>query len=80
MNRTQLYRKIHAITNQNVGDFIFSIRLVCAAKLMLNTTQTISEIAFRVGFKDNAHFTRRFKQYFKMTPSAFIKKFRKQNN
>lgn len=34
-------------------------------------TGNLSEIAYRVGFSDQAHFSRSFKRHFGMTPSEY---------
>jgi len=73
MSRTQLFRKIKALTNQTVSQFIQSIRLQRAAELLQKGTTTIAEIAFQVGFEDPSFFTRAFKKHFGSTPSEFIK-------
>jgi len=48
LSRTQLYRKIHAISGQSVKEFIRIIRLKKAAELLLLNDKNISEIAYTV--------------------------------
>ena len=72
MSRAQLYRKIKAITNQTVNDFIFSVRINMAAKLLLTENLSISEIAYTVGFKTPAHFSKIFSIHLGMSPSKYI--------
>ncbi|HTG55559.1 MAG TPA: helix-turn-helix transcriptional regulator [Niabella sp.] len=40
-----------------------------ASRLLLYTQQSVSEIAYRLGFKDNSHFTKYFKKHTGSTPS-----------
>ncbi len=72
MSRAQLNRKLRAITNQSVMEFVQSIRLQRAADLLRKKVGTIAEIAFMVGFGDPSYFTKSFRKQFGKTPSEFI--------
>ena len=74
MSRTQLYRKINAISGQSVKEFIRIIRLKKAAELLLAKDKNITEIAYTVGFNSLPYFTTSFTKYFGMNPSRYIKK------
>jgi AraC-like DNA-binding protein len=50
-----------SLTNTNLQDYIENRRLEHAHFLLRTTTDNIQEIAHRVGFKDPAYFSRRFK-------------------
>ncbi|MCB9293603.1 MAG: helix-turn-helix domain-containing protein [Lewinellaceae bacterium] len=69
VSRAQLYRKFKALTNQPVGHYFRSLRLNKAKELLLNTDLPVSEIAYEVGFKEPAYFTRTFKETFGVNPS-----------
>jgi DNA-binding response OmpR family regulator len=72
MSRTQLHRKLKALTDQSPSDFMRIIRLKRAATLLEGQVGNISEVAFLVGFNSLTYFTRTFKQYFGKTPSDYI--------
>ena len=72
MSRAQLYRKIKAVTNQTVNDFIFSVRINLAARLLITEDLTISETAYAVGFKTPAHFSKMFSAHLGLSPSKYI--------
>jgi signal transduction histidine kinase/DNA-binding response OmpR family regulator len=74
VSRIQLYRKIKALTSQTVNQFIKSVRLKNAAKLLLESDLTISEIAYESGFSAPSHFATYFKEYFGITASEYIEK------
>ncbi len=74
LSRNQLHNKITALTGQTVSQYMRHIRLSEALKHMGNDQLTISEIAFRVGFKDPKYFGRVFKEVFGKSPSEFIEK------
>lgn len=72
MSRTQLHRKLKALTDQSPGDFIRMMRLKRAAELLNNHVGSIAEVAFMVGFTDPSYFTKCFQKQFGRTPSEYI--------
>ncbi len=72
MSRSQLHRKLKALTDQSPGDFIRIMRLKRAAELLNNQVGSIGEVAFMVGFNDPSYFTKCFQKQFGRTPSEFI--------
>ena len=74
VSRTQLYRKMAALTEMTVKEFIRSIRLKKAAQMILQEQVNISEAAYAVGFLQVAYFRKCFKEMYGMTPSEFVKK------
>jgi ligand-binding sensor domain-containing protein/signal transduction histidine kinase/DNA-binding response OmpR family regulator len=73
VSRTQLYRKIAAMTDMSAKEFIRDIRLKRAAQMILQDKLTISEIALEVGFNDINYFRKRFKKKFGMSATQFLK-------
>jgi signal transduction histidine kinase/ligand-binding sensor domain-containing protein/DNA-binding response OmpR family regulator len=71
MSRTHLNRKIQALTNLSTRDFIRTLRLQQAARLLSNTSGTISEIAYKVGFNNLSYFSRVFRKHFGRLPSEY---------
>ena len=67
VSRMQLYRKLHALTDMTVKEFIRSIRLKRAAQLLSQETMSVSEIAYDVGFKDMSHFRKCFRRMYGMS-------------
>ena len=72
VSRMQLYRKLHALTDMTVREFIRSIRLKRAAQLLLQKKLTVSEIAFEVGFRDLSHFRKCFREEYGMSATDYI--------
>lgn len=77
MSHSSLYKKIHGLTGYSVAGFVRFVRLRKAAELFVNTHNNVNEVAFIVGFSDVKYFRSQFQKLFNMTPSAYIKKFRK---
>jgi YesN/AraC family two-component response regulator len=73
ISRVQLYRKVKAILGISVSDHINNIRLDKAKELLLNSNQTISEIAYAVGFSSPNYFSTSFKNKFGISPKEFKK-------
>lgn len=69
LGRSQFYRKIKALTNYSPVELIRSIRLKEARARLLTTEQTVSEIAYGVGFSTPAYFTKCYREAYGETPS-----------
>lgn len=60
-------------TNLSARDFIRSIRMKQAARLLTENNLTISEVAYATGFSNASHFSTVFKDYFGKTPTQYSK-------
>ncbi|MFA6470172.1 MAG: ATP-binding protein [Bacteroidota bacterium] len=69
LSRTQLQRKIKAITNLPPSDFIRHLRLQRAKELLEVHTGSISEIADSVGFTNHSYFAKCFQEQFGILPN-----------
>lgn len=68
-----LNKSVKAITRKSPTKWIDEA-IVLEAKVLLSQTDfTISEVAVQVGFEDQSYFTRLFRKYEGMTPTAFRK-------
>ena len=71
MSRVQLFRKISAITNKNVTEYIAEYKLQKAKTLLKDPEKNIAEIAYEIGFNTPSYFTTFFKQKTNLTPSEW---------
>lgn len=71
LSRTHLHRKLKNLTGYGATDFIRHIRLQRAAQLLAAKADTVTQIAFEVGFSSQSYFTKCFKAKFGMSPTAF---------
>ena len=71
MSVSQLNRKLHALIDQPAGELIRSMRLQRAADLLRQNAGTVAEISYKLGFTDQAYFSRAFKKQFRCTPSKY---------
>lgn len=73
MSVSQLTRKLNALIDQPPGQLIRSFRLQRAADLLKQNSGTVAEICYKVGFNDQAYFSRAFKKQFGCSPSEYKK-------
>lgn len=78
LSRSTLSRKISALTGQSPTEFIRTIRLKRAAKLLEQNFGNISEVSFEVGLNNISYFNRSFKKLYGISPTEFTKKTRNQ--
>ena len=71
ISRTQLHRKLIALTGNTTSDFIRHYRVKKAKEFLLSSDITISEIAYQVGFRDPNYFTKSFAKEIGITPSQY---------
>ena len=73
MSRSQLNRKVRAITGYNTSAYILQMRMERSKRLLASTEELIGDIALKCGFEDANYFARLFKQIFNVTPSQYRK-------
>lgn len=74
MSRSQLYRKITALTDQSPAEFIYSYRLFEAENLLLKKENSVMDIAHLTGFKSSNSFSTVFKKKYGISPKEFMEK------
>ncbi len=73
MSRTQLHRKIKALTNRSTSLYVRSVRLQKAKYLLKNSDLNIAQVAYEVGFSNPNYFSRIFSEEFGIPPTYFRK-------
>lgn len=71
MGHTQVNRKLKALTDLTPVQFIRSMRLKQAAQKISKEEDTISQIAYSVGFNNLSYFAKSFKKQFGHNPSEY---------
>ncbi|MGS2740607.1 two-component regulator propeller domain-containing protein [Sinomicrobium sp. M5D2P17] len=75
VSRTMLFTKIKAWTNFTPNEFIREIRLKRAAQLLEQDKLNISQVGYKVGFRNPKYFARCFRKKYGLTPTEYIDKF-----
>lgn len=69
LSRTQLYRKCKALTGESPVEVIRNCRMEHARQLLINSYDSVADVARAVGIPDATYFTKCYKAYFGVTPS-----------
>ena len=72
ISRSLLHIKLKKLTGCSATEFVRSIRLRAAARLIADGKCNISEAAFQTGFSTPAYFSQRFKEYFGKSPKEYF--------
>ncbi|RZM20471.1 MAG: response regulator transcription factor, partial [Pedobacter sp.] len=73
VSRVQLYRKVKALLNCSVSDYILNRRLKKAKYYLSNEDYSVAEISYKVGISSATYFSTIFKAKYGMTPTEFKK-------
>lgn len=80
MSHSTLYRKVKALTDLNIAEFIRKIKIRTAEQLLLTNKYNITEVMYKVGYISANHFRQHFKDEFGINPSNYIQKIKKGMN
>ena len=73
MSRTAFYSKIKDIIGMSPEDYIYSFKMDKALKLLASQQFNISEIAGMLGYCDVQYFRKKFKDFYHVCPTDYIK-------
>ncbi len=73
MSRSQLFRKMKAISDTSPSDLIRSYRLARAKTLLEGGDTTVAEATYQTGFKDPSYFSKIFYDEFGVLPGNIVK-------
>ena len=68
MSRSQLHRKLKALTNISPNQIIRDMRLERGKQLLQKKAGNVSEVAYMCGFSSTAYFSKCFKDHFGVSP------------
>ncbi|MFB6320594.1 two-component regulator propeller domain-containing protein [Saccharicrinis sp. FJH54] len=73
ISRMQLYRKLSALTNMTVKEFINDIRLKRSFQLLTESDLSVSEVAYACGFSDASYFGKCIRKKYNMSATEIKK-------
>ena len=74
MSRTSYIKKFKEICKISPAAYITKVRVDSASVMLLNTSLSVSEIAYKTGFYDASHLSKTFETYYFMTPVEYKNK------
>ena len=77
MNPVSFSRFFHQRTGRTLSEYIVDIRLGHAARMLVDTSKTVSEICYECGFNNLSNFNRTFKARRNCTPRDFRAMYKK---
>jgi len=71
LSRSQLFRKISALTGASVNELIRTFRLQKAAQLLEQNWAPVTQVAYEVGYSNLSYFSKAFKEKYGVSPSEY---------
>jgi signal transduction histidine kinase/DNA-binding response OmpR family regulator len=71
MSRNSLYRKTLALTGMSIIPYLRALRLQKAEVLLKNSSMSVADVAYAVGFENPRYFSRVFSEEKGVSPSSF---------
>jgi len=76
-SRVHFYRKIKELTGQTPLNYVKTIRLQQAARLLVENKMDVTGVSVATGFRTLSTFSTSFKELYGMTPSEYVKEHKK---
>jgi YesN/AraC family two-component response regulator len=73
ISRSYLSKKFKAVTGFGFKEYIVNVRIKNACRMLLETNQSITDIAFECGFNDSNYFGDAFRHVKGMSPNKYRK-------
>lgn len=74
VSRAHLHRKMKDLIGMTPSDYIRNIRLKRACELLKRPDIEVTQVAYKIGFTSQPHFSSHFKRYTGFTPSEYREK------
>ena len=80
LSATHFNRRFRQTLRMTPLEYLRTVRVQAARRLLAQSTASLAEIAVDTGFTDQSHFTRRFREATGMTPQAYRQRFRSRSD
>ena len=71
LSRSAFFKKVKSLTGFAPVDLIKEFRLTKSAQLLSSTDMTMTEVAYKVGFRDSGYFSKCFRKRYGMSPREY---------
>ena len=71
ISRSNLFRKVHAITGTTPNELLRMVRMKRAARLFRTTDLNVTQVMFEIGMKHTSHFALSFKKFYGVNPADY---------
>lgn len=75
LSATHFNRRFQQLLRMSPTSYLRTVRVQAARQLLTTTSRSLAEIAVEVGFTDQSHFTKRFREVTGITPGEYRKRF-----
>jgi AraC-like DNA-binding protein len=75
LSATHFNRRFRQLTRMTPMQYLRTVRIQEAQRLLTTSSKSLIEIAEHVGYTDQSHLTRRFRETIGVTPAAYRKRF-----
>jgi AraC-like DNA-binding protein len=75
ISSTHFNRRFRQVLRMTPMEYLRTVRMQAAQKLLTTTAQSLAQISVSVGCADQSHFTKRFREITGMTPAAYRRRF-----
>lgn len=72
---THFHRRFRQLLHMNPTEYLRTVRIQNSQHLLATTSRSLADIATAVGFTDQSHFTKRFRQSTGLTPDVYRRRF-----
>ena len=73
ISKTSLVRKVKGLLGTTPGDYVRTVRLNLAARMLQKDGTRISDVCYAVGFNTPSYFAKCFKRQFGLLPAEYIR-------
>jgi AraC-like DNA-binding protein len=75
ISSTHFNRRFRQLLRMTPMEYLRAVRIQAAQRLLTTSSKTVVQIAEEVGYTDQSHLTKRFREATGMTPAAYRKRF-----